>query len=170
MLSTLDEGMGTGFYVTQTLVVTNAHVVGDANYVSMRRFDGKTATAEVIKKDIGRDLALVEVSLEGRPLKFAEGCQVKRREEVFTIGHPKGYEYSTTRGIVSSLRTMKNPFYSVAGRFQYIQIDAPISSGNSGGPLFNSDERVIGVNTWGRTDGQNLNFAVHCSEITSFIE
>lgn len=170
VLSTLDEGMGTGFYVTQTLVVTNAHVVGDANYVSMRRFDGQTATAEVIKKDIGRDLALVEVSLEGRPLKFAEGCQVKRREEVFTIGHPKGYEYSTTRGIVSSLRTMKNPFYSVAGRFQYIQIDAPISSGNSGGPLFNSDERVIGVNTWGRTDGQNLNFAVHCSEITSFIE
>ena len=64
---------------------------------------------------------------------------------------------------------MENPFYKAAGLKKYIQIDAPISSGNSGGPLFNSDERVIGVNTWGRVDGQNLNFAIHCKEVKKFI-
>ena len=94
---------------------------------------------------------------------------MRRRENVFTVGHPKGFEYSTTRGIVSAIRDMPQPFYSAVGNKKYIQIDAAISSGNSGGPLFNSLEKVIGVNTWGRTDGQSLNFAIHCSEIKNFL-
>ena len=103
------------------------------------------------------------------PLSLESNCSVRRRQEVFTVGHPKGYTYSTTRGIVSSIRVMPNPFYSAVGSKQYIQMDAAISSGNSGGPLFNSNERVIGVNTWGRTDGQSLNFAVHCNEVKKFL-
>ena len=61
-------------------------------------------------------------------------------------------------------------FYPESGIIKrYIQIDAALSPGNSGGPLFNAAENVIGINTWGRTDGQSLNFAVHCSEIKTFL-
>ena len=97
-------------------------------------------------------------------------CKVRTREDVFTIGHPRGYEYSTTRGIVSAVRNIPNPSYRAAGIKTYIQIDAPISAGNSGGPLFNTSDEVIGVNTWGRTDGQNLNFSVHCREVKEFLK
>ncbi|MCS5594347.1 MAG: S1C family serine protease [Porticoccaceae bacterium] len=104
------------------------------------------------------------------PLKLEDSCKVDRRESVFTIGHPEGFEYSTSRRIVSAIRGMRHPFYPESGIIKrYIQIDAAISPGNSGGPLFNSDQNVIGINTWGRTDGQNLNFAVHCSEIKTFL-
>ena len=164
------KGAGSGFYISPRQVLTNAHVVGDSEFVQMRDFNGKQTTGKVIKKDLGSDLALVSVSRAGIPLQFSKGCKVNRREEVFTIGHPKGYEYSTTRGIVSSIRNMENPFVRAAGKYSYVQVDAPISEGNSGAPLFNSSEKVIGVNTFTRSDGQNLNFAVHCEEIMQFLD
>lgn len=163
-------GAGSGFYISPKEVLTNAHVVGDSEFVQMRDFDGEQMTGEVIKRDLGSDLALVSVTRQAIPLTFSKGCEVNRREEVFTIGHPKGYEYSTTRGIVSSIRNMENPISPAAGKYSYVQIDAPISQGNSGGPLFNSSENVIGINTFTRIDGQNLNFAVHCLEIMRFLK
>jgi S1-C subfamily serine protease len=168
IVDTLD-GMGTGFYVTSDLVITNQHVVEDSVFVNLKTFDGNTFTGNVLNTDIATDLALLKVNVSGVPLSLESNCSVKRREEVFTVGHPKGYTYSTTRGIVSSIRVMPNPFYSAVGSKQYIQIDAAINSGNSGGPLFNKNEKVIGVNTWGRTDGQSLNFAVHCNELRKFL-
>ena len=163
------EGMGTGFYVRENFVISNQHVVDESSFVNLRDMTGNAFTGKVVATDISTDLALIKVSQNGIPLQFKEGCSVKRRENVFTVGHPKGYEYSTSRGIVSSIRNIENPFYKATGLKMYIQIDAPISSGNSGGPLFNADEKVIGVNTWSKTDGQNLNFAVHCSEVQNFI-
>ena len=169
IVDTLD-GSGTGFYITKNHILTNHHVVEDSNFVNLKNMQNDKFTGKVIAKDISTDLAIVEVNYESRPLQLEPTCKVDRRENVFTVGHPKGFEYSTSRGIVSSIRNIPNPFYKATGKKLYIQIDASISSGNSGGPLFNSDEYVIGVNTWGRTDGQNLNFAVHCSEVQSFIE
>ena len=169
IVDTLD-GSGTGFYITKNHILTNHHVVEDSNFVNLKNMLNDTFTGKVIAKDISTDLAIIEVDYESRPLQLEPTCKVDRRENVFTVGHPKGFEYSTSRGIVSSIRNIPNPFYKATGKKLYIQIDASISSGNSGGPLFNSDEYVIGVNTWGRTDGQNLNFAVHCSEVQSFIE
>ena len=169
IVDTLD-GSGTGFYITKNHILTNHHVVEDSNFVNLKNMQNDTFTGKVIAKDISTDLAIIKVDYESRPLQLEPSCKVDRRENVFTVGHPKGFEYSTSRGIVSSIRNIPNPFYKATGKKLYIQIDASISSGNSGGPLFNSDEYVIGVNTWGRTDGQNLNFAVHCSEVQSFIE
>ena len=164
------SGMGTGFYVTASHVLTNQHVIEGSNYLDLRSFSGEKFSGRVIAKDIATDLALLQVNVKGVPLELHEDCNIRRRENVFTIGHPKGFEYSTSRGIVSAIRDMSQPFYPESGiKKRYIQIDASISPGNSGGPLFNSDEQVIGINTWGRTDGQNLNFAVHCSEIKSFL-
>lgn len=168
VVDTLD-GMGTGFYVTTNLIITNQHVVEDSEFVNLKTFDERTFTGRVIDTDIATDLALIKVDLQGKPLSIESNCSVRRREEVFTVGHPIGYTYSTTRGIVSSVRIMPNPFYSAVGSKKYIQIDAAISSGNSGGPLFNKNEKVIGVNTWGQAGGQSLNFAVHCSELKKFM-
>ena len=163
------QGMGTGFYVAKDYVITNQHVVENSGVVTLKDFHNQTFTGKVIATDVATDLALISVSEYGKPLEFDKQCSVRRRENVFTVGHPKGFEYSTTRGIVSAIRDMPQPFYSAVGNKKYIQIDAAISSGNSGGPLFNSLEKVIGVNTWGRTDGQSLNFAIHCSEIKNFL-
>mgnify|MGYP003638462831 CR=1 FL=1 len=163
------QGMGTGFYVAKDYVITNQHVVENSGFVTLKDFHNQTFTGKVIATDVATDLALISVSEYGKPLEFDKQCSVRRRENVFTVGHPKGFEYSTTRGIVSAIRDMPQPFYSAVGNKKYIQIDAAISSGNSGGPLFNSLEKVIGVNTWGRTDGQSLNFAIHCSEIKNFL-
>ena len=168
VIDTLD-GMGTGFYISENFVISNQHVVEEANFVNLRNFSGEKFTGEVTASNISKDLALIKVPKKGIPLKFESNCAVNRRENVFTIGHPKGFEYSTSRGIVSSIRNISNPFYKAVGQNIYIQIDASISSGNSGGPLFNSSEEVIGVNTWGRIDGQNLNFAIHCSEGKEFL-
>jgi len=168
VIDTLD-GMGTGFYISENLVISNQHVVEEAKFVNLRTFSGEIFTGEVTASNISKDLALLKVPKKGIPLKFEPNCVVKRRENVFTVGHPKGFEYSTSRGIVSSIRNISNPFYKAVGQNIYIQIDASISSGNSGGPLFNTSEEVIGVNTWGRVDGQNLNFAIHCSEVKNFL-
>jgi len=163
------QGMGTGFYVAKDYVITNQHVIENSGFVTLKDFYNQTFTGKVIATDMATDLALISVSEYGKPLEFDKQCSVRRRENVFTVGHPKGFEYSTTRGIVSAIRDMPQQFYSAVGNKKYIQIDAAISSGNSGGPLFNSLEKVIGVNTWGRTDGQSLNFAIHCSEIKNFL-
>ena len=163
------QSQGTGFYVTNEYVITNQHVVESSGFVTLRDFNNETFTGKVIATDVATDLALISVSEYRVPLELDSQCSVRRRENVFTVGHPKGFEYSTTRGIVSAIRDMPQPFYSAVGNKKYIQIDAAISSGNSGGPLFNSLEKVIGVNTWGRTDGQSLNFAIHCSEIKNFL-
>ena len=161
VIDTLD-GMGTGFYVRKDYVITNQHVVDESNFVNLRDMIGNRFTGQVIAKDISTDLALIKVSQEGVPLKFEKDCSVKRRENVFTVGHPKGYEYSTSRGIVSSIRNIENPFYKATGVKMYIQIDAPISSGNSGGPLFDMNGNVIGINTaiLGRNGSIGIGFSI----------
>jgi len=163
------QGMGTGFYVTNEYVITNQHVVEDSGFVTLKDFNNKTFTGKVIATDIATDLALISVTEYKVPLELESQCSVRRRENVFTVGHPEGLEYSTTRGIVSAIRVMPSPFYSAVGDKKYIQIDAAISGGNSGGPLLNSSEKVIGVNTLSKIAGQNLNFAIHCSEIKNFL-
>ena len=164
------SGFGTGFYVAENLVLTNQHVIEGSTYLDLETFSGETFSGRVVATDIATDLALLEVNNAGVPLKLQDSCEVNRRESVFTIGHPRGLKYSTSRGIVSAIRDMVHPFYPESGIIKrYIQTDAAISPGNSGGPLFNSDNYVIGINTWGRNDGQNLNFSVHCSEIKNFL-
>ncbi len=169
VVSTLG-GSGTAFFVSDFFLITNQHVVEDSKFITLRNQDDNSYTARVIDTDIATDLALIKTNTKGIPLVLEEDCQINRREEVFTIGHPVGYEYSTTRGIVSAIRDIPNPFYKATGIKKYIQIDAPISPGNSGGPLFNKNSKVVGVNTWGDNQGQNLNFAVHCLELKNFLE
>jgi serine protease Do len=139
-------GAGSGFIIDQDgLVVTNNHVVDGADEVTVTMNDGRELTAQVVGTDPDTDLALLKVDA-GQPLpvaRFADSDGVRVGDAVIAIGNPFGLGGTVTAGIVSAKAREIG-----AGRYDdFLQIDAPINRGNSGGPTFNLDGEVIGVNT-----------------------
>jgi serine protease Do len=140
------QARGSGFIIDANgTVVTNNHVVDGAKSVSVTLDDGTELTAKVIGRDPRSDLAVLKVEA-GRPLPYIElgdSGTVKPGEWVIAMGNPYGLGGSVTAGIVSALgRDIGSGPYD-----SFLQIDAPINRGNSGGPLFTQDGRVVGVNT-----------------------
>ncbi|MFC1673295.1 S1C family serine protease [Pseudomonadota bacterium] len=163
--------LGSGFYVTPNVVMTNWHVVSEQRFVEMKTYDGAETFGTVLSHDARLDIALVDVERRGRPVAFYTGRDLDLGHTVEAIGHPQGQEYSITRGIVSAIRrhpSINLPRGASGEEVLFVQSDAPTSPGNSGGPLF-AGNRVVGMNTWGRIDGQNLNFAVHYAELLNFV-
>src|SRR5579872_916310 len=138
-------GQGSGFFISADgYAVTNNHVVDGADKVEVTTDDGKTYTAKVIGTDARTDLALIKVE-GGSNFAFAKLSDGKPRigDWVLAVGNPFGLGGTVTAGIVSaSGRDIGNGPYD-----DFIQIDAPVNKGNSGGPAFNTDGEVIGVNT-----------------------
>jgi S1-C subfamily serine protease len=104
-----------------------------------------------------------------KPLKIHTG-PLRLGETVEAIGHPKGYEFTITRGVVSAMRRQRSANIGSDLPVEFVQTDTPISPGNSGGPLLLGNA-VIGVNDWIRVDkgSQNLNFSVSFNEIREFL-
>ncbi|MGY8664523.1 Do family serine endopeptidase [Bradyrhizobium sp. UFLA05-109] len=138
-------GQGSGFFISADgFAVTNNHVVDGADKVEVTTDDGKTYTAKVIGTDQRTDLALIKVE-GGSNFSFAKLSDGKPRigDWVLAVGNPFGLGGTVTAGIVSaSGRDIGNGPYD-----DFIQIDAPVNKGNSGGPAFNTDGEVMGVNT-----------------------
>lgn len=159
---------GSGFFVAPDLIVTNQHVTDGTSSVWVRDMSGRRRTGRVLAVDAMRDLALIGSDMEGSPVRFFDGEELEVGDTVDAIGHPKGMEFSLTRGIVSALRSVPTEFGG--GEIRAIQTDAAISPGNSGGPLFMGD-RVVGMCSW-KTIGEGaegLGFAIHYSEIARFL-
>ena len=140
------NSLGSGFIIDPTgLVVTNNHVISEADEVSVILNDGTTLKAEVIGRDQKTDLALLKVT-PTKPLKavkFGDSDKLRLGEWVIAIGNPFSLGGTVTAGIVSARnRDIQSGPYD-----NYIQTDAAINRGNSGGPLFNLNGEVIGVNT-----------------------
>ena len=140
------EARGSGFIVDGAgTIVTNNHVVKDAKSVSVTLDDGTVLPAKVVGRDPKSDLAVLRVSA-GHTLPFislGESNDVRPGQWVVAMGNPFGLGGSVTAGIVSARgRDIGSGPYD-----QYIQVDAPINQGNSGGPLFTQDGKVVGVNT-----------------------
>lgn len=161
--------IGTGFYVTPDLVLTAHHVVDKAKLVEMIFYDGTKTYGKVIDYDVRLDLALVKSQTTGKPVKIHNG-PIKLGETVEAIGHPKNYEFTITRGVISAMRRQGGPSLKASAPVEFIQTDTPISPGNSGGPLFLKNV-VVGVNDWVRVDkaSQNLNFSVSYNEIRTYL-
>ena len=165
-----DNGLGSGFYISSDEIITNYHVIEDAKSIFIIDRNKNKSSAAVIKKDMKRDLALLKTNSKGKAVKFFNG-QIKQGAMVEALGHPKGRKFSLTKGWVSAIRK-ESSVYNVSGKDNvlFIQTDAAINKGNSGGPLF-MENRVVGVNTQGlskeRTEG--MNFAVHFSEVQDFL-
>jgi serine protease Do len=138
-------GQGSGFFISADgYAVTNNHVVDGADKVEVTTDDGKTHSAKVIGTDARTDLALIKVE-GGSNFPFAKLSDGKPRigDWVLAVGNPFGLGGTVTAGIVSaSGRDIGNGPYD-----DFIQIDAPVNKGNSGGPAFNTEGEVIGVNT-----------------------
>jgi S1-C subfamily serine protease len=163
-------GLGSGFYVTGDLVLTNFHVIDKTQFVEIKLFSGLETTGKVIASDPRLDLALVKVGMRGQPVTLYAERTLPLGAEVELIGHPKGLEFSITRGVVSALRELESPNVPGGKKVRFIQTDAAINGGNSGGPMFLGD-RVVGVNTL-KTVGvefEGLNFAVHYGEVLEFL-
>jgi serine protease Do len=139
------NSLGSGFIIDASgLVVTNNHVVDEADEVEVTLFDGRTLPAEIIGRDPATDLAVLRVSPDA-PLPavpFGDSETARVGDWVVAIGNPFGLGGSLTAGVISARGR------EIGGRYDdYIQTDVAINRGNSGGPLFNMDGEVIGVNT-----------------------
>ncbi len=140
------NSLGSGFIIDSSgLVVTNNHVIADADEISVILNDGTTLKAEIVGRDTKTDLALLRVKPD-KPLKavkFGDSDKLRLGEWVIAIGNPFSLGGTVTAGIVSA----RNRDINSGPYDNYIQTDAAINRGNSGGPLFNLNGEVIGVNT-----------------------
>ena len=153
------EGMGTGFIFDPSgLILTNQHVIDGAERVMVRLADGRNVRAAVVGADPETDIAVLKVDA-GAPLPAAplgDSDRLRVGEWVCAIGNPLAYEHSVTVGVVSFIG--RKLFDTSLER--YIQTDAAINLGNSGGPLINARGEVVGINAAVSARGANIGFAV----------
>lgn len=164
----LGRGSGTGFYVAEDMIVTNVHVIEGTKMPVLQRYDKREIYGKVIAQDTRLDLALIQVKERGTPVAFFSDNEIRLGEPLEIIGHPQGYNFSITRGIVSAVRHNESIMKVKGKPVLFIQTDAAMHPGNSGGPVFMSN-KVVGVSDWIRKDAPGLNFSIHYSEVMNFL-
>src|ERR1700678_468069 len=158
------HGIGSGFIITPDgYVLTNAHVVADASEVTVKLTDRREFRAKVIGADKRSDVALIKIPATGLPtVRFGDPDKIRPGQWAIAIGSPFGFENSVTAGVVSAVGRPL-PDDSGTSFVTFIQTDAAVNPGNSGGPLFNIDGQVIGINAqiYSRTGGyMGMSFAI----------
>ena len=156
------QDMGSGVLVsTDGYILTNNHVVSQVQNIRVAMWDGRYAAAQVVGTDPATDLAVLKIDLEGLPAApLAENGNIRVGDVVLAIGNALGLSHTVTMGIVSA--TGRNDLRSVLFE-DFIQTDAAINAGNSGGALINHRGEVIGINTRNlhrALGGQNIGFAI----------
>jgi S1-C subfamily serine protease len=157
-----DVAQGTGFIITDNgYLITNAHVLVGGREVNAITSDQDVIEAEFIGYDPTLDIALLKIPGDYEGLRLADSDDVQVGEKVIAIGNPLGLQFSVSEGIVSGVnrKGMTN------GLEAYIQTDAALNPGNSGGPLINKQGRVIGINNFKIGGGENLGFALESNYI-----
>jgi serine protease Do len=139
-------GAGSGFVIESNgYIITNHHVIENADVIVVRLADRREFEAELIGSDPQSDIALLKIDADGLPtLEFGDSRALKPGEWVAAIGSPFGFESTVTAGIVSAKGRSNNAQQYVP----FIQTDVAINRGNSGGPLLNMDGKVVGINSW----------------------
>ncbi len=156
-----DKSLGSGFIISEDgYILTNNHVIRDAEEIIVRLTDKREFVAEVVGTDKRSDVALLKIDAENLPAaRIGSTTDLKVGSWVLAIGSPFGFDYSVTAGIVSAkARSLPNENY-----VPFIQTDVAINPGNSGGPLLNMEGEVVGVNSqiYSRTGGfMGLSFAI----------
>ena len=145
-----EGGMGSGFvYSDEGYIITNHHVVKDAQRVTVTFLDGESYIGEVVGRDQDLDIAVIQVNPSNtylQPIKIGDSSKLKVGEKIAAIGNPFGLSGSMTSGIISQIGRLlpQESGYSIP---DVIQTDAAINPGNSGGPLINMKGEVVGINT-----------------------
>jgi V8-like Glu-specific endopeptidase len=161
-----ETALGSGFLVSADgEIVTNYHVIKEAHSAIVKLSNGAFfPVSGVLASDADKDLAIIKVNGKNLPfLTLGDIDKLQVGDHVVAIGSPLGLEGTVSDGIVSAIR-------NVASK-KWIQTTAPVSHGNSGGPLLDMSDHVVGVITWGVNleAGQNLNFAAPCAEVTALL-
>jgi S1-C subfamily serine protease len=162
MLYRMRRDMGSGVIVsTDGYILTNHHVVSSAQNIKIGLWDQRIAQAQVVGSDPQTDLAVLKINLTGLPtIPFRDTEPVRVGDVVLAIGNALGLSHTVTMGIVSATGRNTMDTFAFEG---FIQTDAAINAGNSGGALINASGELIGINTrhlGGATGAQNIGFAI----------
>jgi hypothetical protein len=156
--------MGSGFVIKDGIVATNLHVVEGASrgYAKLADRNDKFNISGTVATDADRDIVLLAVEgLKAPALTLGDSKRVAVGDAVYAVGNPRGLEGTFSAGIISSIRKV--------GDDSLLQITAPISPGSSGGPVVNAKGEVVGVSVATFKGGQNLNFAIPSSYLTTLM-
>lgn len=156
------RGTGSGFIIRSNgLILTNAHVLGGADTVTVTLKDGRSFTGQVLGEDRATDVAVVQIRANNLPVvSIGNSDQLKAGEWAIAIGNPLGLDNTVTVGIISATDRSSRALTNRTRGVGFIQTDAAINPGNSGGPLLNQRGQVIGINTAIIQGAQGLGFAI----------
>ena len=163
------KGLGSGFIVSKDgYIVTNDHVISKAEDIQVVLHDGSRYTAEIVGQDPKTDLAVLKIKpgKKLKPVVFGDSGRLRIGDWVMAIGNPFGLGYTVTVGIVSA----KGRSLGLGAYDDFIQTDASLNPGNSGGPLFNFKGEVVGVNTAIAARGQGIGFSIPASMAKEVID
>ncbi|MEO0075004.1 MAG: trypsin-like peptidase domain-containing protein [candidate division WOR-3 bacterium] len=160
-------GNGSGFIIDRRgIILTNYHVIGSDKAATVILSDGRIEIAKIIYSHPQRDIAFLMTDCSNlEPIKLNMYKRATLGEQVIAIGHPIDLPYTATIGIVS----FPNRITEYEPKLPFIQFDASIKSGSSGGPLLNLSSEVIGITTAGIATGETFNFAIPLYEIKNYI-
>ena len=164
------KGLGSGVVIDKKgYILTNNHVVEDADDVKVSFVDGKTVAGKVVGTDPSTDIAVVKVDgISVQPAKIGDSDKLQVGEWVIAIGNPFGLDHTVTVGVLSARG--RSGFQGGSHFEDFLQTDASINPGNSGGPLVNLDGEIIGINTMIAGMGTGIGFAVPSSMFKSVAE
>src|SRR5262249_20573532 len=164
------KGLGSGVVIDKKgYILTNNHVVEDADDVKVTFVDGKTVTGKVVGTDPNTDIAVVKVDgVAVQPAKLGDSDKLQVGEWVIAIGNPFGLDHTVTVGVLSAKN--RSGFQGGGHYEDFLQTDASINPGNSGGPLVNLDGEVVGINTMIAGIGTGIGFAVPSTVFKSVAE
>ena len=156
------RGQGSGFIIDPSgIILTNAHVLKEADKVTVTLRDGRSFIGEVRGVDEPSDLAVVKIDGEDLPVApLGNSSAVQVGDWAIAVGNPLGLDNTVTLGIVSTLDRSSSQVGIPEVRLDFIQTDVAINPGNSGGPLLNKEGEVIGINTAIRADAEGIGFAI----------
>lgn len=161
---TSGNALGSGFAVGENCIVTNAHVLDNPNNIVLTTYAGETHSAYLVGYDQDKDIAVLGVKdAKFTPLTVADYKSLNTGDDVYAIGAPKSMAYTLTKGVISAKERE-------IGKYKYIQTDAAINEGNSGGPLLNDEGNVIGVNTLKMLDSEGIGLAIPMTAVSDFLK
>lgn len=158
------NSLGSGFAIGENCIITNAHVINKNAATRVATYSGEYFDTFVIAVDESRDIAILGVT-DGNfiPLRVANLSNVKIGDDVYAIGAPNSLAFTLTKGVISA-KDRK------VGRYTYLQTDAAINTGNSGGPLLNELGEVVGVNSYKMSDSEGIGLAIPIDIVTELLD
>ena len=161
---TSGNSLGSGFAVGENCIVTNAHVLDNPNNIILTTYAGETRSAYLVGYEEDKDIAVLCVTdAKFTPLTIADYKSLNTGDDVYAIGAPKSMAYTLTKGVISAKERE-------IGKYKYIQTDAAINEGNSGGPLLNDEGNVIGINTLKMSDSEGIGLAIPMTVVSDFLK